>query len=96
MSERDSISVNRALFNLGARLGSLEGYLYAEEKVGKHYLPGWIENIQREFGGLPDETREGIARDYTEVWRKVEALVVELYGDQDSIALQVKEILKKA
>lgn len=31
MAKKDAMSVNLSLFDLGARLGSLEGYLYAEE-----------------------------------------------------------------
>ncbi len=95
MAERDSMSVNRTLFDFGARLGSLEGYLYAEEKVEKKYLPNWIDNIAREFGSLPAEVRREIAKDYMEVWRKVEALLVRTYGDSDPTTLQVKGILKK-
>ena len=95
MAERDSMSVNRTLFDLGARLGSLEGYLYAEEKVEKKYLPNWTENIAREFGSLPAEVRREIAKDYMEVWRNVEALLVRIYGDSDPTTLQVKGILKK-
>ena len=95
MAEQDSMSMNRTLFDLGARLGSLEGYLYAEEKVEKGYLPRWIENIEREFGSLPAEVGREIAKDYREVWRKVEALLVRIYGDSDTTTLQVKGILKK-
>ena len=95
MAERDSMSVNRTLFDFGARLGSLEGYLYAEEEVEKKYLPNWIDNIAREFGSLPAEVRREIAKDYMEVWRKVEALLVRTYGDSDPTTLQVKGILKK-
>jgi len=94
MVDRDSMSMNRSLFDLGARLGSLEGYLYAEEKVEKSYLPGWIENIVGEFGSLPAEVRSEIAKDYREVWRKVEALVVRIYGERDATTLQVRGILK--
>lgn len=96
MAERDSMSVNRTLFDLGARLGSLEGYLYAEEKVEKKYLAGWIENIVREFGSLPAEIGGEIAKDYGEVWKRVEALLVKIYGDRDLTTLRVGEILKKA
>ena len=46
------LSANRLLFDLASRLGSLEGYLYAEEKVDKSYLPNWIDNIDHEFEGL--------------------------------------------
>ena len=93
MAERESMSVNRTLFDLGARLGSLEGYLYAEEKVDKHYLPGWIGNIKHEFEELPAQVRTEVARDYTEVWRKVEALLVRIYGDTDPTSLQVRALL---
>ena len=94
MAERESMSANRTLFDLGARLGSLEGYLYAEEKVDKHYLPGWIGNIKREFEELPAQVRSEIARDYTEVWRKVEALLVRIYGDTDPTSIQVRALLE--
>jgi hypothetical protein len=94
MADRDSMSVNRRLFDLGARLGSLEGYLYAEERVEKNYLPGWIENIISEFGSLPPEIRSEIAKDYGEVWRKVEALVLRIYGENDPTTLKVRAVLK--
>jgi len=95
MAERDSMSVNKTLFDLGARLGSLEGYLYAEERVEKSYLPGWIGNIEREFESLPAEVKSEIAWDYTEIWRKVEALLVKIYSDRDTATLQVKTILNR-
>jgi hypothetical protein len=93
MAKQNAMSVNRTLFDLGARLGSLEGYLYAEEKVEKKYVPGWIENIVREFEGLPAETAKEIAKDYREVWRKIEALLERLYGQGDDNVLRVKAIV---
>jgi hypothetical protein len=39
MDNFQALSANRLLFDLASRLGSLEGYLYAEEKVDKSYLP---------------------------------------------------------
>lgn len=93
MPIRDSLSANQTLFDLGARLGSLEGYLYAEEKVEKHYLANWIGNVEREFAKLPAEVRREIAKDYREVLRKVEASLAKLYGQDDATTLQVKAIL---
>lgn len=95
MAERDSMSLSRTLFDLGARLGSLEGYLYAEEKVDKKYLPRWIENIVHEFANLPAEVRGEIAKDYIEIWKKVQALLVRIYGNDNPTTLRVMEILKK-
>lgn len=93
MPVRESMSLNQTLFDLGARLGSLEGYLYAEEKVEKHYLANWIGNIEREFASLPAQVRQEIAKDYREVLRKTEGLLAKLYGREDTTTLQVKAIL---
>ena len=46
MGEFQSLSGDRLLFDLASRLGSLEGYLYAEDKVDKSYLPNWIDNLE--------------------------------------------------
>jgi hypothetical protein len=86
-------SINRALLDLGARLGSLEGYLYAEERVEKKYLSGWIDNIKRQFAELPPEVRAELAGDYGEIWRKVAASLARVYDDQDPVRVRVREIL---
>ena len=49
MDQSECKSLNQLIFDLGSRLGSLEGYLYSEEKVEKNYLPEWLNNINREF-----------------------------------------------
>jgi len=60
MDKFQSLSTNRLLFDLASRLGSLEGYLYAEQKVDKSYLPNWIDNIDHEFKSLSAEVRNEI------------------------------------
>ena len=64
MDEFQSLSANRLLFDLASRLGSLEGYLYAEDKVDKSYLPNWIDNIDHEVRNLSAEVRNEIQADY--------------------------------
>ncbi len=64
MDKFQSLSTNRLLFDLASRLGSLEGYLYAEQKVDKSYLPNWIDNIDHEFKSLSAEVRNEIQSDY--------------------------------
>ncbi len=81
------------LFNLGARLGSLEGYLYGAAKVEKKYLAGWLHNIDREFKELPTEVGRHIAEDYATVLDKVLKLVQGHFGENDVDTLQVKEIV---
>jgi hypothetical protein len=84
MDKFQSLSTNRLLFDLASRLGSLEGYLYAEEKVDTSYLPNWTENIDREFKILPLEVRNEIQSDYVAVLKKVRELLHKAYGDQDA------------
>ena len=83
-------SVYRVLFDLGARLGSLEGYLYGEEKVEKKYLGGWLQNIDHEFKGLPAQVGTEVAGDYSVILDKLVAQFLKLYGEQDADTLQVK------
>jgi len=85
-------SLNRVIFDLGARLGSLEGYLYGEEGVEKKYLAGWLQNIDNEFSELPVETQREIAGDYEEVIKKVVALLQKAYGDGDADTIRGKEL----
>ena len=69
MDNFQALSANRLLFDFASRLGSLEGYLYAEEQVEKSYLPNWIDNIDHEFKSLSAEVRSEIHSDY---WRSPE------------------------
>lgn len=89
MDKWEAMSNNRQIFDLGSRLGSLEGYLYSEEKVDKSYLKNWLQNIDREFNQLPPGLKEEIEVDYLEILRKVEALLKRLYGDRDADTVQV-------
>ena len=85
-------SVHRILFDLGARLGSLEGYLHGEEKVEKKYLAGWLQNIDRQFKSLPADVGTEVADDYAVILDKLSALLQKLYGEQDVDTLQIRAI----
>ena len=74
------------VFDLGARLGSLEGYLYVGKDVEARYLPGWLDNIERGFGELPPDARSACAGGFYEVMRKVAAYLEKLYGSADTNA----------
>jgi hypothetical protein len=93
MDKLQSLSTNRLLFDLASRLGSLEGYLYAEEKVDTSYLPNWTENIDREFKSLPIEVRNEIQADYVGLLKKVRELLHKAYGDQDANTARIDAML---
>lgn len=88
-------SLNQVIFDLGARLGSLEGYLYGEERVEKKYLAGWLQNIDNQFSGLPLETQREMAGDYGEVLKKVLALLQKTFGDGDADTVKCKDMTAK-
>src|SRR2546426_5924895 len=89
MDKFQSLPANCLLFDLASRLGSLEGYLYAEEKVDSSYIPNWLRNIEREFSCLSPQVRHEIEADYLELLRKVYALLRKLYGGQDTNTMKL-------
>ena len=93
MDKFQSLSANCLLFDLASRLGSLEGYLYAEEKVEKSYLPNWLQNIDHEFKNLASEVRSEIQSDYVTLLKKVRELLHKAYGDQDANTLKITAML---
>jgi hypothetical protein len=95
MNRFESLSANRLLFDLASRLGSLEGYLYAEEKVDKSYLPNWIDNIEHEFKNLSDEVRDEIQPDYLALLKKVRDLLHKAYGDQDANTAKIDAAISR-
>ena len=87
------MSVSRSLFNLGARIGSLEGYIYEEKTVDVHYLPRWVANIEKEFSELPSDVRTEIRPDYLEVMKKIEKSLASFLPSDDSTLMRVHQIV---
>lgn len=83
-------SLYRSIFGLAARVGSLEGYLYVGKDVEAQYLPGWLENINREFSVLSPDVRKEIAKDYLEILGKIAAYLERLYGETDQNARKAR------
>ena len=81
------------IFDLGARLGSLEGYLYVGKDVEAQYLPGWLGNIEKAFGELPPDARSDCAAGFYEVMRKVAAYLEKLYGSSDANAIKAAAVV---
>jgi hypothetical protein len=83
MEKFSALSPQRLLFDLASRLGSLEGYLYAEEKVGKKYLPNWLRNIESAYASLTEDVQKEILSDYLALLHKAHNLIRQAYGHQD-------------
>jgi len=79
-----SLSPQRLLFDLASRLGSLEGYLYAEDKVDRDYLPNWLRNIDAAYHCLAVEVKSEVRADYLALLHKVHNLLRDAYGSEDA------------
>ncbi|MFQ5683494.1 MAG: hypothetical protein ACE5HC_09510 [Candidatus Binatia bacterium] len=95
MGKTSTESSSRHLFDLGSRLGCLEGYLYSKRKVEERYLLGWLQNIDREFTNLPAEVESEIEEDYLALLKKVHALLRREYGTKDTNTLQAEQMISR-
>jgi hypothetical protein len=91
-----SLSPNRLLFDLAARMGSLEGYLYAEEKVDPKYLPNWLEHIDEEHKLLGTAVSEELRPDYLALLHKIHDLLLKAHGGQDPNTMKVAAMIAHA
>ena len=96
MQKFKSLSPNLLLFDLGSRLGSLEGYLYAQEKVEKNYLPNWLINVAAAYGCLAPEVRGEIRGEYLALLHKVHNLLRDAYGSEDANTAKIVAMIAEA
>jgi hypothetical protein len=88
-----SLGARRLLFDLGARLGSLEGYLYAQEKVDRRYLANWLRNIENAYSALPQDVRAEIRGDYLALLHKTHNLLRDAYGSADANTVKIAAMI---
>ena len=93
MQKFAALSPQRLLFDLGARLGSLEGYLYAGDKVDKSYLPNWLVNVAAAYGCLAPEVRREIHGEYLALLHKVHNLLRDAYGSEDPNTIKISAMI---
>jgi hypothetical protein len=93
MEKFAALSPERLLFDLGTRLGSLEGYLYAGDKVDRSYLPNWLVNVAAAYGCLAPEVRREIHGDYLALLHKVHNLLRDAYGSADPNTIKISAMI---
>jgi len=93
MEQFRSLPPQRLLFDLASRLGSLEGYLYAGDKVDKSYLPNWLINIAAAYACLAPEVRREIHGDYLALLHKVHNLLRDAYGSADRNTVKLSAMI---
>lgn len=90
------MGVYREVFELAAKLGSLEGYVYERPDADPSYFPNWLGNIQRLYASLPQEARADFREQYQEVLTKVAGHLEKLAGPESGHLLRVREMLAEA
>lgn len=90
------MGVYRDVFDLAAKVGCLEGYLYEQPEEAPRYLPNWLGNIQRMYSSLPSQARSEFQERYLEVLGKAAEHLEKLVGPEDSNFLQIKQMLAEA
>ncbi len=90
------MGIYRDVFDLAAKLGCLEGYLFEQPEEAPRYLPDWLGNIQRMYGSLPPEVRSEFQERYLEILGKASEHLEKLVGPADGNFLQVKQMLAEA
>jgi hypothetical protein len=81
------------VYELAAKLGSLEGYLYQRPDADPQYLPNWLGNIQRMWAELPSEARNDCQAKHAAVLKSVAEHLAKVVGLQDSNYLLLQRIL---
>jgi hypothetical protein len=68
------------LFQFAAKAGSLEGYLYEREDLEP--LDDWIGNIEKMYGGLPDNIKDEIKGEFGSVLTRISTYGEQVLGDE--------------
>lgn len=90
------MGIYRDVFDLAAKLGCLEGYLYEQPEAAPQYLQNWLGNIQRMYNALPLQVQAEFLDRYLEVLGTASEHLEKLVGANDNNFLQVKQMLAEA
>jgi hypothetical protein len=52
------MGIYQEVYDVAAKAGALEGYVYPKEKVDLNYLPRWVDHLVNQYHHLPSEVRE--------------------------------------
>lgn len=90
------MGIYREVFDLAAKVGSLEGYLYLFPEDAPRYFPNWLANIQRMHSGLPKEVRDDCRASFLETFGTAVEHMEKLPNAGDENLRLAKQILAEA
>ena len=87
------MGIYRDVFELAAKVGSLEGYLWDRPDASARYLPNWLGNLERMYASLTPEAQADCRPAYREVLAKAVEGMDKLLGPGDEIVVLAKRLL---
>ncbi len=90
------MGIYREVFDLAAKVGSLEGYLYVFPEEAPRYFTNWLGNIQRMYAALPKEVRDDCRSSFLETFGKAVEHMEKLPNAGEENLRLAKQILAEA
>jgi len=81
------------VYDLAAKAGALEGYVYPKEKVDLNYLPQWVDHLVNQYQRLPAEVREEFQVLFNgTIGRTIQSLLPNL-GEEHEVIEKLKSVM---
>jgi hypothetical protein len=88
------VGIYKDLYDFAAKAGSLEGYVYPKGKVDISYLPGWSDNLIKQYQDLPPEAREEIQIQCNETLGRAIQSLVPILSEDHEVIKKLKGLVK--
>ena len=86
----------RAIYDLAAKAGALEGYVYHQKNVDPGYLPAWTENLVNQYNALSTEIRAEIQEGCDETLGRAVQSLIPVLGEDHEVVKKLKGLIKGA
>jgi hypothetical protein len=83
----------KKIFDLAAKVGCLEGYLYPKDRVDTSYLPNWVDNINNMFIKLSENDKKTFKEEYERILKNIFSYCKEILAEDDPIVIKLKNML---
>lgn len=90
------MGIHKEVFDLAAKMGALEGWLYERPDASSRYFPAWLDNIERMHAALPREAQTDFQVHYRELLSKISEHMEKTFGAEAEHTQRVKRMLAEA
>lgn len=87
------MGIHLQVFELAAKLGSLEGYVWERPDASPRYFTNWFGNIETMYGALPQDVKTDFRPKYREVLASVVKHLEKILQPEDENLQCMKRLL---